>query len=446
MARSLRTLKDVKRNVEQRLPECAEDTSSQEVARSPVETPAVSAPSQDSAVSAAASTIQDACNTSATDIQKTGETVMLVLDAICAETQVLAELLRKHSVTIAKRIEHFTAVTKRIAERVEPTLIAVPGNSGTSAPLASDAKAGNARPTRDYDGTVAQTRIDATAGTVTASAHRTYRTRPPTGGISGKPAMLLRPFETVLVGPTTLQREGISHILSAAGFRIVASAPRVDDLSFASLSQYQSILLIINAGEDSGSAISQIELFKERHPTGRVAVLADHFQPHDMVRAYRAGTDAYFVKVATCGAFIKALELIMLGETILPSEFLAFMLDPDDKHIAIDPEGDAEAVVDEGDTPPLSAREKCILRCIVEGNSNSAIARKLNIAAATVKGHVKTIRQKIRAQNRTQAAIWAVNNASLVWSEDTSLAMPATISADTPFAPAAQTRATLLPP
>src|SRR3982074_1456738 len=74
MARSLRTLKDVKRNVEQCFHEYEEDTSSQEVARSPVETPAVSAPSQDSTVSAAASTIQDACNTSATDIQRrTGE-------------------------------------------------------------------------------------------------------------------------------------------------------------------------------------------------------------------------------------------------------------------------------------------------------------------------------------------------------------------------------------
>ena len=203
MARSLRTLKDVKRNVEQCFHEYEEDTSSQEVAKSPVDTPAVSTPSQDPAVSTAARNLQDDANTSAIDIQKIGETVMLVLDAICAETQALVELLHKHSVTIATRIENVTAVTKRTTEQVDATLIAVPGDPGTAAPLASDAKAGNARPTRDYDGTVAQTRIDTTAGTVTASAHRTYRTWPPTDGISGKAAMLLRPFETVLVGPTT---------------------------------------------------------------------------------------------------------------------------------------------------------------------------------------------------------------------------------------------------
>jgi two-component system nitrate/nitrite response regulator NarL len=434
MARSLRTLKDIKRTVEQCSPEYAECTSSQEVAK-----PAVSAPGQDSAGTAAARKVQDA-NTSATDIQKTGETVMLVLDAIRAEAQALIELLRKHGVTIATRIENLTAVTKRITERVDATLIAVPGNSGTAAPLASDAKAEDARPTRDYDGTVAQTRIDATAGAVTASAHR--------GGISETAAMRPHPFATVLVGPSILKREGISRILSAAGFRIVASAPRVEDLMFPSLSKRQSILLVINADGDSGSAISQIELFKQRQPTGRVALLADHFQPRDIVRAYRAGTDVHFAKVATSGAFIKALELIMLGETILRSELLATMLDPDDKHVAIDPERDAEASVelDGGETPLLSAREKCILRCIVEGNSNSAMARRLNIAEATVKGHVKAIRQKLRAQNRTQAAIWAMNNPCLVWSDDNSMAMHPTISAETPFAHEAQMRATLLPP
>jgi two-component system nitrate/nitrite response regulator NarL len=440
MARSLPTLKDVKRNVEQCFPEYAEGTSSQEVAKSPGETPAVSAPSQDSAGTAAARKIQEACKTSATDIQKTSETAMPVLDAICAEAQTLVELRRKHGVTIATRIENLTPVTKQIAERVDATLIAVPGNSGTAARLASDAKAGNARPTRDYDGTVAQTRIDATAGTLTASAHR--------GGISETAAMQPQPFATVLVGPSTLKREGISRILSAAGFRIVASAPQVEELIFASLPQHQSILLVISADNDPGLAISQIELFKQCQPTGRVALLADHLQPRDMVRAYRAGSDVYFARAATSDAFIKALELIMLGETILLSEFLPFMLDPDDKHVAIDHERDAEASFElhEGETPPLSAREKCILRCIVEGNSNSAIARRLNIAEATVKGHVKAIRQKVRAQNRTQAAIWAMNHPCLVWSEDNSMAMPETIPAETPFAPEAKMRATLFLP
>jgi DNA-binding NarL/FixJ family response regulator len=263
--------------------------------------------------------------------------------------------------------------------------------------------------------------------------------------------MRRRPFATVLVGTSSLLREGISRILDAANFRIVASASRVEDLVLASLSQHHSILLLINAGDDPDAAVSQIELFKEHHPTGHVAVLADHFQVHDMVCAYRAGTNAYFVKVATSDAFIKTLELVMLGETILPCEFLAFMRNPDDRHgpIAIthNLEGTAGPPVcpEGGNTPRLSAREKCILRRIVEGNSNKVIARRLDIAVATVKVHVKTILRKIRAQNRTQAAIWAMNNASFIWSEGNSLEMHETMSADAVFAAETQMRTALLP-
>ena len=41
------------------------------------------------------------------------------------------------------------------------------------------------------------------------------------------------------------------------------------------------------------------------------------------------------------------------------------------------------------------------------------IARKIDIAEATVKVHIKAILRKIRVQNRTQAAVWAMNNGPL---------------------------------
>ena len=63
--------------------------------------------------------------------------------------------------------------------------------------------------------------------------------------------------------------------------------------------------------------------------------------------------------------------------------------------------------------PPLSPREKSILRCLVNGDSNKCIARKIDITEATVKVHVKAILRKIRVQNRTQAAIWGMNNRAL---------------------------------
>jgi two-component system nitrate/nitrite response regulator NarL len=58
----------------------------------------------------------------------------------------------------------------------------------------------------------------------------------------------------------------------------------------------------------------------------------------------------------------------------------------------------------------LSPREQEILLALVTGASNKLIAIKLGITEATVKVHLKTLLRKIDVNNRTQAAIWAMNN------------------------------------
>ena len=58
----------------------------------------------------------------------------------------------------------------------------------------------------------------------------------------------------------------------------------------------------------------------------------------------------------------------------------------------------------------MSQREVQILRCLLSGDSNKMIANQLSITEATVKVHLKSLLRKINASNRTQAAIWALNN------------------------------------
>jgi two-component system nitrate/nitrite response regulator NarL len=58
----------------------------------------------------------------------------------------------------------------------------------------------------------------------------------------------------------------------------------------------------------------------------------------------------------------------------------------------------------------LSEREDQIIRSVVKGHSNKIIARTCGIADATIKVHMKSIMRKIRVMNRTQAAIWALEN------------------------------------
>jgi two-component system nitrate/nitrite response regulator NarL len=108
-----------------------------------------------------------------------------------------------------------------------------------------------------------------------------------------------------------------------------------------------------------------------------------------------------------------------MGETVFPPAFLSFALDAGrDREPETAEPGECRqtilAAADEAILPQLSPREKAILSCLIEGDSNKCVARKINIAEATVKVHVKAILRKIRVQNRTQAAIWGMNNGSLV--------------------------------
>jgi two-component system nitrate/nitrite response regulator NarL len=231
--------------------------------------------------------------------------------------------------------------------------------------------------------------------------------------------------------------------LSPAGFRIFASASSVDYLISNSLPQQQPILLIIDVGDDFDAAFAQMKSFKQRYPAGRVVMLAHQRQLHTMMSAFRLGANAYLAKAATCDTLIKSLELVMLGVTLLPPEILRFICHQQDHsraaghsdhaahHInAPGQDGDASEMIgtrrekneliprDMANLTPLSTQQQSILRCLIQGDSNKSIARKLAISEATAKVHVKSVLRKIRVHNRTQAAIWATSAAPLTSAND----------------------------
>ncbi|WLA67674.1 LuxR C-terminal-related transcriptional regulator [Bradyrhizobium diazoefficiens] len=179
------------------------------------------------------------------------------------------------------------------------------------------------------------------------------------------------------------------------------------------------MFLIVHTGDGFNVAIEQIGFVKDRYPDARIAIVSDNYRPVDLASAFRAGANGYFVNVNSCDAFIKSVELVIMGETVFPPAFLSFALDANrERELETAEPGECEhailAAADETILPQLSPREKAILSCLIEGDSNKCVARKINIAEATVKVHVKAILRKIRVQNRTQAAIWGMNHGSLV--------------------------------
>ncbi|MBR1123202.1 response regulator transcription factor [Bradyrhizobium lablabi] len=222
-------------------------------------------------------------------------------------------------------------------------------------------------------------------------------------------------FSVVLIGKSILLREGLARILRAANFRILASVSSAVDLRQSKPTHGLPLFLIVHTGDDFEYVVELIENFRRMHPDGRIAVVADRYGLKEMSSAFRAGANGYFANAITCDRFTKSMELVMMGETIFPPAFLSRVLDPKSSQTVeatADDRMGEPILVAEKDTPPslLSPREKLILRCIIGGDTNKCIGRKINIAEATVKVHVKAIFRKIGVQNRTQAAIWGLNN------------------------------------
>src|ERR1700737_1789815 len=136
-------------------------------------------------------------------------------------------------------------------------------------------------------------------------------------------------FATVLVGKSILLREGLARILRSANFRISASVSCADNLLLSKLQLQRPLFVIVHTGDDFEAAVEQIELLRDQYPGGRIAIVADHYRLDELVSAFRAGANGYFVDVMTCDVFTKSIELVMMGETVFPPAFLTFALDPE---------------------------------------------------------------------------------------------------------------------
>lgn len=137
MARTPRSLDELKSSIEESMAEALHVPRHHDVEPAALETvPTSSEDHRSDDAEHRTETISDAdrlaqaCDSTAADIQATGEAVLQVANSIAAETQALAELLRKHGGAIAARIEEFTAMSKRVSEKLNAAREDVLGAGG----------------------------------------------------------------------------------------------------------------------------------------------------------------------------------------------------------------------------------------------------------------------------------------------------------------------------
>jgi len=213
---------------------------------------------------------------------------------------------------------------------------------------------------------------------------------------------------TYILQSDGLFREGLRLLLLKTRFRPHGCAIDLEDLS--DVPYDKPVLFIVAVGPDQAVICSKI---RNRYPLAFIVAVADESNPRWLASALEDGANAALFNSVSSEDLVSTLQAVINGKLILiDARLWPIDLQPkaEDRLPPLLADDDALEVADEPRGLKLSAREVAILQRIVQGDSNKHVARFFKIAEPTVKAHVKAIFRKIGANNRTQAAIWAMNH------------------------------------
>jgi two-component system, NarL family, nitrate/nitrite response regulator NarL len=226
-------------------------------------------------------------------------------------------------------------------------------------------------------------------------------------------------ISTVVVARRALLREGIASLLQHSPYKVIASTASASELKDVELPPGRRSLVILGINGSNGTpdeTAEDISLLRSAFANSKIVVVAEITAPAEIQPVLALGPDGYIVNVSSRDMLLKLLELTLMDQQVfLLAQPVAPLDDnetdrragplqppagPESRHsggVAVDQNG-----------PELSERERQVLTHLAQGHSNKAIARFCSITESTVKVHLKAILRKINAQNRTQAAVWAI--------------------------------------
>jgi two-component system, NarL family, nitrate/nitrite response regulator NarL len=233
------------------------------------------------------------------------------------------------------------------------------------------------------------------------------------------------PVPTYILQSDGLFREGLRLILSNTRFHPRGCGIDLEDL--AEVPCDQPSLFIIGVGPNQAVICSKI---RSQYPLAFTVAVADESNPRSLADALEDGANAAIFNSVSPDDLVSTLQAVVNGKLILidarlwPLEIRPKADERLSPPLANDIAWETAEEPQEPSTNRLSAREIAILQRIVRGDSNKHVARFFKIAEPTVKAHVKAIFRKIGANNRTQAAIWALNNHLIERPGDTEDGLP----------------------
>jgi DNA-binding NarL/FixJ family response regulator len=205
----------------------------------------------------------------------------------------------------------------------------------------------------------------------------------------------------LIVDDHVLIREALRGVLKEVmGEAIVFEASRCSEaMQFVALHPALDLILLdLNLPDSDGFSV--LTELGDRYPAIPVVVLSALSDRGSVTRALELGAVGYIPKSGQREVMISALRLIFAGGVYIPPEILA--------RDEPSPEQQRPAATRPAVSPAslgLTDRQVDVLSLMMQGKSNKAICRVLNLAEPTVKNHVTAILKALDVSNRTEAVI-----------------------------------------
>jgi len=207
---------------------------------------------------------------------------------------------------------------------------------------------------------------------------------------------MTQPVRVLIADDHPVVRRGLTAVLAAYdGFHLVGEVSSGEEaINFCEKTQPDVVLMdLVMPGMGGAKAIRAI---RERWPQVAVIALSSFGEMALLEEALKAGAVSYLLKNVSADELAAAIRGAVTGRSALSPE-VARLLIQDIRQPA-------------GKDYNLSDREREILKLMVEGLSNVAIAQRLIISQSTVKFHVSNILSKLVVSSRTEAVALALRH------------------------------------
>ncbi|KZB92968.1 DNA-binding response regulator [Bacillus sp. VT 712] len=164
--------------------------------------------------------------------------------------------------------------------------------------------------------------------------------------------------------------------------------------------ELQPDLVVMDLSMPELDGIQATKQIKQEQPNVKVLILTSFSDQDHVIPALEAGAESYQLKESDPDELIVGIRNVINGQYQLSPKITAHLLNKLTQPVKKEP-----LLLD-----LLTKREREVLKEISSGKSNKEIAAALHITEKTVKTHVSNILSKLQVQDRTQAALYAVEH------------------------------------